>query len=357
MTVKLDIQLQRGGFHLDAHLSAPAGVTVIFGPSGSGKTTLLRAVAGLESIDQGHVSIEGADMSRVAPHHRAVGYVFQEPRLLPHLTVMANLKFAQKMGRAGAGQSFDEVTDLLALRPLLQRYPGALSGGEAQRVALGRALLSAPKCLCLDEPLSALDHGLKQRILPYLERLRDQTKIPILYVTHDAAEMARLADHIVLMQAGGSVLSGPASEVLADPAAVQFLGVRAAGTVVVGRVMSPDPVTGLAVVGFDGGQLILPELAQPEGRRIRIRIAAQDIVLASEKPKGLSALNILEGIISDLHQGQGQGQGVMVQFKVGETLFLARITQYSAERMGLVLRQRVFAIVKASAFDPAGIGT
>ena len=355
MTVKLDIQLKRGGFHLDAQLSAPAGVTVIFGPSGSGKTTLLRAFAGLEPIDQGHVSIEGADMSGVPPHHRAVGYVFQEPRLLPHLTVMANLKFAQKMGRVGAGQSFNEVTDLLALRPLLDRYPAALSGGEAQRVALGRALLSAPKCLCLDEPLSALDHGLKQRIFPYLERLRDQTKIPILYVTHDAAEMARLADHIVLMHTGRSVLSGPATEVLADPAAVPFLGVRAAGTVVAGQVMSPDPVTGLAVMGFDGGQFILPELAQPEGRKIRIRIAAQDIVLASEMPKGLSALNILEGVISDLHQGQGPG--VMVQFKVGRTLFLARVTQYSATQMGLVVGQRVFAILKASAFDPAGIGT
>ena len=270
MTVTLDIQMRRHGFSLNAKLNAPAGVSVIFGPSGSGKTTLLRAVAGLDPVDQGHIAIDHVDMAGVAPHRRAVGYVFQEPRLLPHLTVLGNLKFAQKMGRVVAGQSFDDVTDLLELRTLLQRYPVALSGGEAQRVALGRALLSAPKCLCLDEPLSALDHDLKQRILPYLERLRDQTKIPILYVTHDAAEMARLADHIVLMQAGKSVLSGPASEVLADPAAVPFLGIRAAGTVILGCVEPPDPTTGLAVMSFAGGQLILPELVQPVGHKVRI---------------------------------------------------------------------------------------
>ena len=355
MTVTLDIQMRRRGFLLNVKFNAPAGVSVIFGPSGSGKTTLLRAVAGLDLVDHGHISIDHVDMAGVAPHRRAVGYVFQEPRLLPHLTVLGNLKFAQKMGRLVSGQSFDDVTDLLELRALLQRYPVALSGGEAQRVALGRALLSAPKCLCLDEPLSALDQELKQRILPYLERLRDQTKIPILYVTHDAAEMARLADHIVLMRAGKSVLSGPVSEVLTDPAAVPFLGIRAAGTVILGCVESPDPTTGLAVMSFAGGRLILPELVQPIGHKVRIRIAAQDIVLANKMPNGLSALNILQGVISDFHHGQGPG--VMVQFKVGETFFLARVTQYSAVQMGLALGQTVFAIVKASAFDPAGIGS
>ena len=355
MTVELNIQLQRDEFFLDAYLSAPAGVTVIFGPSGSGKTTLLRAVAGLERVDSGYISIDKANIVGQAPHKRAVGYVFQEPRLFPHITVLKNLKFAQKMGRMGGGQDVDEVIDLLELRPLLSRYSAALSGGEAQRVALGRALLSAPKCLCLDEPLSALDHALKQRILPYLERLRNQTKIPILYVTHDASEMARLADHIVLMQAGRSVLSGSATKVLADPAAVPFLGVRAAGTVISGCIMPPDPITGLAIMSFAGGQLILPELSQPAGREVRIRIAAQDIILATEMPKGLSALNIFHGVITDMHQGQGPG--VMVQFRVGQTLFLARITQYSAGKMGLALGKTVFAIVKASAFDPAGIGT
>ena len=355
MTVELNFQLQRGGFLLDAHITAPAGVTVIFGPSGSGKTTLLRAVAGLELVDSGFISIDKVNMAGVAPHRRAVGYVFQEPRLLPHITILGNLKFSHKMGRVGADKDLDEVIELLELQPLLQRYSVALSGGEAQRVALGRALLSAPKCLCLDEPLSALDHNLKQRILPYLERLRDQTKIPILYVTHDVAEMARLADHIVLMQAGRSVLSGSAAEVLVDPSAVPFLGARAAGMVISGWVMPPDPVTGLAIVGFAGGQLILPELSQPVGRKIRIRIAAQDVILATEMPKGLSALNIFKGVITGLHRGQGPG--VMVQFKVGKTLFLARVTQYSAEQMRLKFGQNIFAVVKANAFDPAGIGT
>ena len=355
MSLDLDIHLNRGRFTLELKVTAPAGVTVIFGPSGCGKTTLLRAVAGLESVDRGQIVIDGSDMTERPAHRRAVGYLFQEPRLLPHLNVLRNLKFAQKMGRKVTEQSFDEVIALLELGHLLDRAPFALSGGEAQRVALGRALLSAPKCLCLDEPLSALDQGLKHRILPYLERLRDRTDIPILYVTHDAAEMARLADHIVLMQAGRCLLSGPAEAILSDPAAVPYLGVRAAGTVISGQVMAPDPITGLAVVGFDGGQLILPELTQNKGCTIRIRILAQDIVLAREKPSGLSALNVFEGTITQLHSGQGPG--VIVQFKTGNTLFLARVTQYSSRKMELAVGQNIFAIVKATAFDPAGIGT
>ena len=181
MSLDLDIHLKRGRFTLEVQVTAPAGVTVIFGPSGSGKTTLLRAVAGLEAVDRGQIVIEVSDMTERPAHRRAVGYLFQEPRLLPHLSVLGNLKFAQKMGREVAPQSFDEVIALLELDDLLERTPFTLSGGEAQRVALGRALLSAPKCLCLDEPLSALDQGLKHRILPYLERLRDRTMHPSLH--------------------------------------------------------------------------------------------------------------------------------------------------------------------------------
>ena len=166
MSLDLDIHVKRGRFNLEVQITAPAGVTVIFGPSGCGKTTLLRSVAGLEPVDRGQIVIDGLDMTNRPAHRRAVGYLFQEPRLLPHLNVLGNLKFAQNMGRPVARQSFDEVIALLKLGNLLDRAPFALSGGEAQRVALGRALLSAPKCLCLDEPLSALDQGLKHRILP-----------------------------------------------------------------------------------------------------------------------------------------------------------------------------------------------
>jgi molybdate transport system ATP-binding protein len=355
MTVKLDIKLQRNKFLLNVKLKAPPGVTVIFGPSGSGKTTLLRVISGLETATQGDVSIDGVNLLGVPPHRRAVGYVFQEPRLFPHLNVLGNLKFPQRMSRGFGLQSLGEVIDLLELEPLLHCFPSVLSGGEAQRIALGRALVSNPKCLCLDEPLSALDQALKERILPYLERLKDKIQIPILYVTHDAAEMARLADNIVLMRNGSNVLSGLVDDVLSDPTAVPFLGVRSAGTVVSARVMPRDPISGLAVVSFAGGKLFLPELLQQEGSIIRIRIAAQDIILALRKPKEISALNILSGQISRIHQGQGPG--VMVQFKVGKTLFLARLTQYSATRMDLKKGQNIFAIIKVSAFDPAGIGT
>jgi molybdate transport system ATP-binding protein len=355
MTVSLDIKLRQGQFLLDAKLNAPPGVTVIFGPSGSGKTTLLRVVAGLETASQGHISIDGVNLLGIPAHRRAIGYVFQEPRLMPHLNVLGNLKFSQRMSGEFGLQNLEEVIDLLELEALLKQYPKVLSGGEAQRVALGRALVSNPKCLCLDEPLSALDQGLKQRILPYLERLRDKTQIPILYVTHDVLEMARLADQIVLIRGGKTILSGQIDEILSNPIATPILGVRSAGTVISARVMPQDPVSGLAVVSFAGGELFLPELLQPEGRQIRIRIAAQDIILALKKPSEISALNILSGYISEIYKGEGLG--AMVQFKVGETLFLARVTQHSADRMNLKNGKKIFAIVKASAFDPAAIGT
>lgn len=355
MTVSLDIKLRQGKFLLDAKLNAPPGVTVIFGQSGSGKTTLLRAIAGLEAVNQGYISINGTNLLGIPPHRRGIGYVFQEPRLMPHLNVLGNLKFSQRVSRGFGFEDLGEVIDLLELQPLLKQYPRVLSGGEAQRVALGRALVSNPKCLCLDEPLSALDQGLKQRILPYLERLRDKTQIPILYVTHDPLEMARLANNIVLLQGGKTLLSGKIDDVLSNPIVAPILGVRFAGTVISARVMPQNPVSGLAVVSFAGGELSLPNLLQPEGSQIRIRIAAQDIILALKKPTEISALNILSGHISGIHQGEGLG--AMVQFKVGETLFLARVTQYSANRMNLEVGKKIFAIVKASAFDPEAIGT
>lgn len=355
MSVELDIRLKRGAFELSAKLQVPAGLTVIFGPSGSGKTTLLRAIAGLNLPDCGTIYIDGSDMSVAPPFLRSVGYVFQDARLLPHLDIAGNLDFPKKMGRNVSMEARSQVIELLELGPLLSRSVKDLSGGEAQRVSLGRALLSAPKCLCMDEPLSALDHGLRQRIIPFLERLRDQTRIPIIYVTHDASEMARLADHIVLMQNGQTVMSGLASEILSNPAAVPILGVRAAGTVISVKTLGLDAETGLASVAFSGGQLLLPDTTHIVGRDIRLRIAAQDIVLAKERPRALSALNILKGKITGFHRGQNSG--VMVQFKVGDTVFLARVTAYSAKKMGLVLNQKIFAIVKASAFDPAGVGT
>lgn len=355
MSVSIDLTQRMENFQLRAKIEAPSGVTVVFGPSGSGKTTLLRSVAGLNPGASGRVIINGQDISSAPVHKRRIGYVFQNTRLFQHLSVAKNLGYASRLGATITAQKWEEVVQLLQLAPLLPRHPATLSGGEAQRVALGRALLSDPRALCMDEPLSALDHRLKQRILPFLERLRETTGIPILYVTHDPAEMARLADHIVLMKAGETVLSGAAQDVLSDPSAVPILGVRAAGTVIDATIQARGTGRGLTQVSFDGGTLILPDLDRPGGRKIRLRVAAQDIILATTKPTGLSALNILEGQISKIFQGSGPG--VMVQFQVGPTRFLARVTRHSYDAMPLAEGMTIYAIVKASAFDPAGIGT
>lgn len=347
----LEVSLQHrfDNFALDAAFEAPSGVTVLFGPSGSGKTTVLRAVAGLLQTDQMTVRLAGEALDGQPAHARGIGYVFQDARLFPHLSVAQNLSYA----RRGDGRGMNRIVELLDLGPLLNRAPHALSGGEAQRVAIGRALLSAPRLLCMDEPLASLDSALKARILPYLERLRDEVEVPILYVSHDVHEVARLATTLVVLQHGSVRHSGPLEMIMADPCAVRDLGVRAAGAVL--RLQVGARADGLTELANDGVRLVLPDVAAAQGAWIRLRVAAQDIILATERPRGLSALNVLEGVVTTLVPGRGPG--IAVGVRVGQTDLVARITAASAERMGLAPGMAVWAIVKATAFDPAGVGT
>lgn len=353
LMLSVDIQAQLGDFALDARFDGPPGVTALFGRSGSGKTSIVNAVAGLLQPDQGRIAVadtilfDHENRVQVPTHKRRIGYVFQDARLFPHMTVQQNLAY-------GGSYDADRVIEILGLGALLKRRPAKLSGGEKQRVAFGRALMSDPRVLLLDEPLAALDEARKAEIMPYLAELRDVLEIPMLYVSHDMAEVARLATHLVILDAGRVSVSGPVAEVLSRPDAVPFLGPREAGAVieakVAGRLLDDD----LTELAFAGGRLILPGQYGALGQIVRLRVPAQDIILSREAPQDISALNVLPVIITDL--APGKGPGVAVGLRVGETPLLARVTKRSADRMALAAGQNLFAIIKATAVRPENIG-
>jgi len=354
------------GFALDVAFDVPAGVTVLFGRSGSGKTTIINAVAGLLRPDNGRIAVgdrvlldTGAALA-VPAHRRRIGCVFQEARLLPHLSVRGNLCYGRwfRGTRDGAGvgggraPAIDEIVEMLGLGPLLSRRPGALSGGERQRVAIGRALLSGPDLLLADEPLASLDELRKAEILPYLERLRDEVAVPILYVSHSAAEVARLATTVIALENGRVARRGPAGEVLADPM-VTPLGVRGAGALLAARIVAHHP-DGLTELDAGGVALFLPAVAQPPGREIRVRVPAQDVVIARGQPRGLSALNLLPGRVESVRSGEGPGAIVSILTPAGPVL--ARVTKRSVAALGLGPGAEVHAIVKSLAIAPEDVG-
>lgn len=351
--LEVSINRQLGDLHLDVSFASPGGVTVLFGESGAGKTSVLRAVAGLLPCPSLKLHVGSSDLADLPPEDRRIGYVFQDARLFPHLSVAQNLDFGARFGRQASADTRAHMIDLLDIGPLLDRAPRGLSGGEKQRVAIGRALLSDPRLLAMDEPLASLDAPRRAQILPYLERLRDETDIPILYVSHDATEVARLATTLVVIKTGHVVQSGPVEEVLSNPEALPDLGVRAAGAVLRATVTAHEG--DLSILSFAGGILRLPRVAARLGEAIRVRVAAQDIIIATEAPKAISALNVLEGMVEALHYGQGPG--VAVRLRVGDTPILARITKTSAQALKLETGMTAYAVLKATAFDPAGVGT
>lgn len=342
MMLKVDVIKQFGAFTLDAAFEVPAGVTAIFGPSGSGKTSVIRAVAGLLDCDRADISLNKKALGSLPARKRRVGYVFQDARLFPHMTVRRNLRY-------GGTHDADAVIAVLGLENLLDRYPGTLSGGEAQRVALGRALMSAPEVLLLDEPLSALDGPRKAQVMPYLEALRDQTQIPILYVSHDMAEVVRLARRIVVLDGGRVVVSGLLEDVLSDPTAVPFIGLRDAGAVLTGRVVGHAD-DGLTKVETGAGAMWVPGAVGRAGGTVRVRIPVQDVILSRIEPQGLSALNVLPVTVTGVELGNGPG--VAVALAAGDARLLARVTKRSCAALDLVKGARVFAILKATAIAP-----
>ncbi len=357
MSLIVEARHRLGNFSLEAAFTSEGGVTALFGRSGSGKTSLIRIIAGLMRATEGRVVLDGdvlADTARgifLPPHRRRFGYVFQEARLFPHLTVRQNLNYGRWFSPKGARtENPDRIIDLLGISDLLDRQPANLSGGEKQRVAIGRALLASPRLLLMDEPLAALDEERKAEILPYLERLRDEVGIPIVYVSHSVAEVARLADKVVLMADGRIAATGSASDVLGGTRLSSAIDRREAGSVLSGRVEARDAAHGLATIRLDGGAAVLvPGAAVSPGEAVRLRIPARDVLVATVRPEGISALNILEGVVEAVDpDGEGMAN---LRIACGGDHVHARITALSVERLGLAPGLPVHAVVKTVALE------
>jgi molybdate transport system ATP-binding protein len=354
MSLDIDVVLQRPGFTLAAGFEAPGGVTALFGRSGAGKSTLALLLAGLLRPDRGHIRLDGAVLVDVAagifvpPHRRRIAAVFQEGRLFPHLSVRHNLLYGAWFNRADRSRLLP-VAALLGIGGLLDRRPATLSGGEQRRVAIGRALLAAPRLLILDEPLTGLDARRKDEILPYLERLRDEMRLPMLFVSHDVEEVVRLADRLVLLDRGRVTASGPIDEVMGRLDLSGEGGAGEAGTVLSTEIVAIDRAEGLATAVFPGGRLILPAGGLSEGDRPRLHIRARDVAIATERPSGISILNVLPAMVEALQAPQ-DGM-VDVRLSLGPARLVARITRRSAETLGLFPGKNVHALIKSVAFD------
>jgi len=282
---------------------------------------------------------------------RHLGYIFQDARLFPHLSVQQNLHYGRWMRRADP-KLHAHVIEMLGLGALRARRPAQLSGGEKSRVAIGRALLSGPRILLADEPLAALDEARKSEILPYFERLRDEFNIPILYVTHSPAEVARLATTVVALENGRSVAVGTATDILGDPT-ITPLGARSAGAVVQ-AVITAQHADGLTEISANGVVLFVPRVPGQRGQKLRVRVAAHDAILASTPPTGLSALNIVAGSVVDIRVGAGPGALLALDTQAGR--LLARVTRRSMAAMGLQVGSRAYAVIKTVAMAPEDVG-
>ena len=352
--ISAQLKLKRPDFTLDVDLQLPGhGVTALFGPSGCGKTTCLRSLAGLERA-QGHVTVNQSvwqdDASRqwLPTHRRALGYVFQEASLFPHLSVQRNIDYGLKRTPAARRKVSQEcAVELLGIGHLMDRMPATLSGGERQRVAIARALATSPEVLLMDEPLAALDAQRKAEVLPYLDQLQRHLHIPVIYVSHSLDEVARLAQHMVLLDAGRVLAQGTVTELLSHLDMPLAHG-DIASSVVHATVQSHDAADHLSTLAFDGGQLQLV-MARPRevGSQVQLRVQARDVSLSLGRTEGSSILNILPAQVLDLRE-DGPGQ-VMVSLQAGNTRLLTRITQHSARALQLQAGKQLFAQIKGMA--------
>jgi molybdate transport system ATP-binding protein len=360
-TLEVDIEHRLGAFGLDIHFCSGPGLTALFGRSGAGKTSIVNVIAGLVRPEKGRIVVDGSvliDTERgiwVPAHCRLVGYVFQEDRLFPHLTVRQNLAFGRWFATGSKSTAlFDDVVDLLGISGLLNRRPARLSGGEKQRIAIGRALLAGPRLLLMDEPLASLDAGRKDEILPYIERLRDQANVPIVYVSHAVSEVTRLANTIVLISEGRVRAVGPLQEVMGRAELSSFAGGFEAGAVLAAHVDAHDGRWGLTELAGSFGRLSVPRLPVPVGTALRVRIRARDVILASAPPSGISALNILAArveLVAPIEEA-----ALEVQLRLGEERLLARVTRRSGAALDLIPGREVFAVIKTVAIDRRSLG-
>jgi molybdate transport system ATP-binding protein len=360
MSLHVDIRHRLGAFSLDAAFETSGRLTALFGPSGSGKTSLVNLIGGLLRPDEGRIVADGRELADTAArifvprHKRRIGYVFQDARLFPHMTVRQNLRYGRFFTPASARYGdVDGVVELLGLGHLLDRRPGLLSGGEKQRVAIGRALLASPRLILMDEPLASLDDRRKAEIMPYIERLRDETKVPIVYVSHSVSEVARLATDIVVLEEGRVAAAGPTSEILQRLDLLPEEERNEGGAVLEMRVTGRNEAFGMSSLASRAGEIHVAGLDVEAGATIRVRIRARDVIVATERPRGLSALNILAGNIAGVSSGNGHFADVLIDCN-GE-IITARITRQSAEMLGLTAGLDVFAVIKSVTFDRASM--
>ncbi len=354
--LKVKVSKQLANFELDTEFDSDAGITALFGRSGSGKTTLVNAIAGLVRPDRGAIEVNGECLFEsargidVPVERRRIGYVFQEGRLFPHLTVRGNLNYGYELARPNERYvAVKQVVDLLGLQHLLDRRPANLSGGEKQRVAIGRALLASPRVLLMDEPLASLDNLRKTEILQYIERLHDEIKVPIVYVTHAVEEIVRLAETVVLMAGGRVLATGKVSEVMGKPELRAHTGIFEGGTVIDAQVIAHDLQYDLTALEFAGGTLTVPGVDALVGEPIRMRIRARDVSLALARPVDISVLNVLQGQVVEVNAEEGPTANVRID--VGGVMLVARVTRLSVERLGLRPGREVFALIKAVSLD------
>jgi len=360
--LELAVRKRLGDFSIDVNIDCEtSGIVAFFGRSGAGKTSLVNMLAGLLRPDAGRIAVDGQVLFDAGqgvdlpPERRRLGYVFQEGRLFPHLSVRGNLIYGLRRAPAAERHTeFDQIVDLLGLEGLVERRPHDLSGGEKQRVALGRALLANPRLLLMDEPLAALDQPRKDEVLPFIERLRDELAIPIVYVSHSMQEIVRLADTLVLISDGRVVATGPLDELTSRLDLRPLTGRYEAGSVIAARVAGHDSEHGLTELVFGGGTLQVAQLDLAPGSEIRVRIRARDVALALEPPRRTSILNVLAGKVRDI--GAEAGPQVDVLLDVGGTTLWARVTARSREDLALEPGRQVFALIKSVAIDSHSLG-
>ncbi|MEP3275939.1 MAG: molybdenum ABC transporter ATP-binding protein [Stappiaceae bacterium] len=352
--LSVNVKGQFGPFDIDTQFDSTGGVTALFGRSGSGKTTLVNMISGLVKPRTGRITLNDVELFNaktkvnMPARLRQMGHVFQEHRLFPHISVRRNLTFAAWAGGRPKRRPLEEVVDLLGIEHLLERSPAKLSGGEKQRVAIGRALLSSPRALLMDEPLASLDAARKEEILPYLDRLCREAKIPIVYVSHAIEEVVRLADTLVVLSEGRVKASGPVADILTRLDLGPATGRHEAGALIRAKVIGFDPNWMLVKMDVEGQQLELPGANAPVGQEVRLRIRARDVSIATQDPEGVSIRNRLRGTVEALRLEEGPYAEVVC--RVGTQKIRARLTRASAHDLGLVIGLPVFVLIKSIAF-------
>jgi len=356
MGVDVAVRHRLGNFELDAAFQSKGRLTALFGPSGSGKTSLINILGGLLKPQQGRVAVDATvfvDTERhvfVPTHKRRIGYVFQDARLFPHLTVAQNLGYGRWFtpARERTAQT-GLIVEMLGIGNLMARRPDALSGGEKQRVAIGRALACSPRLLLMDEPLASLDDARKAEILPYIERLRDEARIPIVYVSHSIAEVARLADDIVMLERGRVAAAGPASQVLLRTDLLADQERIEGGAILEMSIVGQDTDYRMTLLRSAAGDMRVPQIAGANGQTVRLRLRARDVMLALKEPQAISGLNILRGKVTAIREDASGNVDVTVG--CGGQPILARITRLSRDRLAIKPGLPVYAIVKSVSFD------